>query len=534
MTERQQAQKARPLQAKGIQRRGGEAVEQIHQSAEAGVSGGGGALPFAERIQHSFGSFDVSGIRAHTGGAAQRANEQMGSMAYATGNNVAFRGAPDLFTAAHEAAHVIQQRAGVQLRGGVGETGDRYEQHADAVAARVVQGKSAEDLLADFAGAGGAGIQNRSVQHDGRGRRRAPTTEMTFEEGETVTVDTYQLAAGARPYDILQNYWNAVAEMIDVMGTNHLSGIANFIDTMQFEGSQSGQADVLGSIFKSVGKSLLDAAIDGIAGLVPIPGFSAVVGWVKDAVEAATDEVERAGRAGAQANLAAWARDIRSSQASTYGTARMEFRRTAEAELPSAFEALDGNAPSSPTEGTVVTGDKATMLRNMERHRTAFRSAIPSAGAFQDATAVRWATSRSAGGAGTASDRGVSHLSNGRLRIWVDSDEDDGEWTFTVERATLYTASHQAQAADLIRESIRSGRKTLWNCGIPVEIMMRGPNNMPGGRTWYQCSVSGPQRANGRGPWWPEADVAWRDLLRRGSVWTEMENVTRSRLEGNE
>lgn len=521
------------MQTKGLQRRGADSSADVHRAAEDGLAGGGGTLPFADQIQHSFGAFDVSGIRAHTGGAAQKANEQMGSMGYATGNDVAFRGAPDLFTAAHEAAHVIQQRVGVQLRGGVGEAGDRYEQHADAVASRVVQGHSAEDLLTQFSG-GGSAIQRRSIQHDARGRRRAPTTEMNFEEGETITVATYQLAAGARPYDILQNYWNAVAEMIDVMGTNHLAGIANFIDTMQFEGSQSGQADVLGSIFKSVGKSLLDAAIDGIAGLVPIPGFSAVVGWVKDAIEAATDEVERAGRAGAQANLAAWSREIRASQASTYGAARMEFRRNAEAHLPSAFEALDGNAPNSPAEGTAVTGDKATMLRNMERHRSAFRSAIPSPGAFQDATAVRWATSRSAGGAGTASDAGVRHLSNGRLRVWVDTDEDDGQWTFEVERATLYTASHQAQAADLIRESIRSGRKTLWNCGIPVEVMMRGPNNMPGGRTWYQCAVSGPQRASGRGPWWPEADVAWQALLSRGSVWTEMESVTRSRLEGNE
>lgn len=321
--------------------------------------------------------------------------------------------------------------------------------------------------------------------------------------------------------------------MIDVMGTNHLAGIANFIDTMQFEGSQSGQADVLGSIFKSVGKSLLDAAVDGIVGLVPVPGFSAVVGWVKAAIEAATEEVERAGRAAAQANLAAWSRDIRASQASTYGAARMEFRSNAEAQLPAAFEALDGNAPSSQAEGTTVTGDKATMLRNMERHRSAFRSAIPSPGAFQDATAVRWATSRSAGGAGTASDGGHD-LSNGRLRVWVDTDEDDGQWTFEVERATLYTASHQAQAADLIRESIRTGRKTLWNCGIPVEVMMRGPNNMPGGRTWYQCAVSGPQRASGSGPWWPEANVAWQALLGRGSVWAQMESVTRSGLEGNE
>ena len=53
----------------------------------------------------------------------------------------------DLFTVAHEAAHVVQQRGGVRLEQGIGRTGDANEQHADEVAARVVSGRSAEHLL---------------------------------------------------------------------------------------------------------------------------------------------------------------------------------------------------------------------------------------------------------------------------------------------------------------------------------------------------------------------------------------------------
>ena len=63
-----------------------------------------------------------------------------------------------------KAAHVVQQRAGVSLKGGVGEVGDRYEQHADAVADLVVQGKPAESLLDPMAGtesAGGQAVQRR-------------------------------------------------------------------------------------------------------------------------------------------------------------------------------------------------------------------------------------------------------------------------------------------------------------------------------------------------------------------------------------
>jgi hypothetical protein len=109
----------------------------IHEIAAAGESGSSGPLPFADRIQRSFGRHDVSAIRSHQDSAATEANAAMGSTAYAHGSHVAFRGAPDLHTAAHEAAHVVQQRAGVQLKGGVGEAGDAYERHADAVAAAI-------------------------------------------------------------------------------------------------------------------------------------------------------------------------------------------------------------------------------------------------------------------------------------------------------------------------------------------------------------------------------------------------------------
>lgn len=125
---------------------------EIQEAAAHGVASGGGPLPHLDAIQRSFGPHDVTSISAHVGGAAKEASEAIGAHAYATGNHVAFAESPDLFFAAHEAAHVIQQRAGVQLSSAVGQAGDAYEQHADAVAARVVAGESAADLLDAFTG----------------------------------------------------------------------------------------------------------------------------------------------------------------------------------------------------------------------------------------------------------------------------------------------------------------------------------------------------------------------------------------------
>jgi hypothetical protein len=134
-----------------LQPHGQQAVEDpamVQRAAAAGMSGSGDSLPHLDRIQASFGpDHDLRNVQAHIGGAVQAASEQIGANAYAAGEHVAFRAPPDLHTTAHEAAHVVQQRAGVSLPGGVGQAGDTYEQHADAVADRVVRGESAEDLL---------------------------------------------------------------------------------------------------------------------------------------------------------------------------------------------------------------------------------------------------------------------------------------------------------------------------------------------------------------------------------------------------
>lgn len=130
---------------------------QIHHAARQGVQTPSGRLPHADAIQRSFGRHDISNVQAHVGSAAAASAHAMGAAAYATGNHVVFAGQPSLRTVAHEAAHVVQQRGGVQLLGGVGQVGDVYERHADAVADRVASGRSAEDLLTPFAGGGGGG-----------------------------------------------------------------------------------------------------------------------------------------------------------------------------------------------------------------------------------------------------------------------------------------------------------------------------------------------------------------------------------------
>jgi hypothetical protein len=178
---------------------------EAHEVAAAGVAGSGGALPHRDRIQDAFGHHDVSRVQAHIGGPAAEAGRAMGAAAYATGDRVAFAGAPDLHTAAHEAAHVVQQRAGVSLPAGVGQAGDAYEQHADAVADHVVRGESAAGLL-DQAGAPSSAapaapaVQRRSMP--GSAPAAAPgATPATASPGPTASSPAGQGAAASSADD---------------------------------------------------------------------------------------------------------------------------------------------------------------------------------------------------------------------------------------------------------------------------------------------------------------------------------------------
>ncbi|HEY6033644.1 MAG TPA: DUF4157 domain-containing protein [Kofleriaceae bacterium] len=136
--------------------RAGEATEAIQASGElgrdrssrttalAGVAHASAPLPHLDRLQLAFGSHDLRGVRVTETSAAPDA---LGARAYTIGERIAFGAPADLRLAAHEAAHVVQQRQGVELSGSVGQPGDRYERQADEVAEAAATGGSVERIL---------------------------------------------------------------------------------------------------------------------------------------------------------------------------------------------------------------------------------------------------------------------------------------------------------------------------------------------------------------------------------------------------
>jgi outer membrane protein OmpA-like peptidoglycan-associated protein len=126
-------------------------------------------LPHAGEIERSFGSgHDLSSIRTQVSGSAAGWNAFLGASASTRGDRIAFSREPSLDEAAHEAAHVVQQRNGARPPGGLSQAGDRWERDADAIAARVTRGESAADLLGEPSprtNASDAPVQRRLIAH---------------------------------------------------------------------------------------------------------------------------------------------------------------------------------------------------------------------------------------------------------------------------------------------------------------------------------------------------------------------------------
>jgi hypothetical protein len=161
----------REARVRQLQRRargdGQERSQRMHSRAAEGVSGSAQALPHRETIQRAFGRHQIQDVKAHNDDHSARANRALGAEAFTVGDDVGFSGTPDLRLAAHEAAHVVQQRSGVQLKGGVDQPGDEYESHADEVADKVVRGESAERLLDQKSGGGRGGGGFAIQRHKG-------------------------------------------------------------------------------------------------------------------------------------------------------------------------------------------------------------------------------------------------------------------------------------------------------------------------------------------------------------------------------
>ena len=151
-----------------------------------GVASTGAPLPAAERahFEAALGT-DLRQVRLHTTAAAAQAAGALEARAFTAGTDIYFQqgeyapgSAGGRRLLAHELVHVVQQRAGVQLANGIGQTGDPYEQQADSVADAISNGRRVRPLMRPAIGRADARKAPQAapvVQRDGKGEHAAET-----------------------------------------------------------------------------------------------------------------------------------------------------------------------------------------------------------------------------------------------------------------------------------------------------------------------------------------------------------------------
>lgn len=167
-----------PVKAAVMQRmqqtHGNRAVQRFLQRSAAGSGTATEEVPISERIQSRAGGgssldagvqrtletgigADMSGVRVHTDSEADSMSKSVDAVAFTTGKDIFFQSGTynpgsdqGMRLLAHEATHTVQQSqgpvSGTPSAGGVSisDPSDSYEQAAEASAARVVSGQSAE------------------------------------------------------------------------------------------------------------------------------------------------------------------------------------------------------------------------------------------------------------------------------------------------------------------------------------------------------------------------------------------------------
>lgn len=142
--------------------------------AEGGFAGGGHEIPHRSQMEKSFG-MDFGHVRAHSDSSAARANDTLGSHAYAMGNQVAFKSAsPSPSLVAHELTHVVQQTQSPSFKadGAVDTSG---EAEANAVESAVAAGKPASTALRSVTPGSGPGL--KAIGAGPALRKRGPALE---------------------------------------------------------------------------------------------------------------------------------------------------------------------------------------------------------------------------------------------------------------------------------------------------------------------------------------------------------------------
>lgn len=399
--------------------------------AAAGVQGPAQKLPHLDAIQKSFGSKDVSNIKAHVGGPAAAAATELGAEAYAVGDSVAFKEQPDLHTAAHEAAHVVQATGQVKFKKKSSKEGDSDEKQADKVADKVVAGQSVEPNLQD-----------------------------------DIPYGSYALDAGKTPYDVIQDCAEAIGKALRARVAEFNGALNQFESNLLHDDPEPANYEQAWEKFASV-------AVDIASEVVPA---GKTVKTLKQVAEVVIAAVPTNSKYADDKSVRKFILDFRQHIANSLGNLSMVIDEDLEAEYTERFEdhGKDSKSPYKRSDG-YVAGKQGRFLHSLERDKEEAR--VSSTGVLQQTEAklmASWVSANTTRSKHTGGDR-AGNLTDGFIEIVLES---DFEWPREESRRPIKVKStdvthaqlHSPNAAKLVQRFKEIGPQSVWDIPVPKHV----------------------------------------------------------------
>lgn len=369
--------------------------------------------------------------------------------------------------------------------------------------------------------------------HRGTGKNERQHSQTMLFEPEEIAVDAHVPSQNKGGDTEIGDFVADFMSALRAVGTFFQQGLQQFTLKMMFGESQAEESSALANLLGGLLRGALDKVI------APIPGLPEVMALISEAREHLASATAST-PASSNARLADWLAMVGGQVVLAHERFMLRAAPRLREALRERFAQEDGQAAPE-----LIVGAKARLIKSLEVQREAMlaRAEALTPAYYLDRITAVWIRSPGAGGGGSSKTKGsLGPLSNGCIRVWVDAAQNDlvegavfgkGLNSFTVTRASLHTTSHQGQAATLVKEALKAGRKTLWSFGVPVKVMVKLPNTMPGGKSWHQCDFARPGEPLGAAPSSERAASLWAAFLRDTKVWDQMTGFAATRLEGN-
>lgn len=313
-------------------------------------------------------------------------------------------------------------------------------------------------------------------------RRRPPTQEITFEEGETITSAVTNIGARATTTDEIDNQLNQLSNHMQNFWADYDGAINMFSEYMNNQHStQACEPQYLDVALKTIAKFAFDQSISALSEVAKkaVPGLGLVVSGTVELGKAVWGEMERAQQAGDAVKIRDYITDLQGK----VGTTRDQMmQKVTEARTPmlNEYDAMtnteiaEGGTGGQASPQGVVVGTGASYLSSLRQGVSDFNSKKPSRGAFLQQIVEKFVTQGSIW-TGNYGDFG------NHLHMYVHVYRNGNNWSIQEKDSKwklVTTMPNPAQAADALQKGLELQGKGVEGTKIPKMVHITVENEV--------------------------------------------------------